>query len=67
MREGGWALVSIHDQPIEGERFSGTEHRADYDAEYFLSIMRDAGFELQEDIGELCGQRTFLLNVTRDA
>lgn len=61
LRPGGRALISIHDQPAEGEDFSGSEHRADYDAGHFLALMLEAGFELAEDIGELCGQRTFLL------
>lgn len=61
LKPGGLALVSIHDQPKEGKQFSGDEHRADYAPEYFESLMKKTGFEIEEDIGDLCGQRTFLL------
>lgn len=57
----GLALVSIHDQPGHEKKFTGSEDRADYDSEYFESIMNEMGFEIEEDIGDLCGQRTFLM------
>jgi len=61
LKPGGLALVSIHDQPKGDEFFSGSEHRADYEVQHFLSLMQIAGFDLVEDIADLCGQRTFLL------
>jgi SAM-dependent methyltransferase len=64
LKSDGLALVSIHDQPKSGELFSGSEHRADYEAGHFLSLMQGAGFALLEDIGDLCGQRTFVLHKT---
>jgi SAM-dependent methyltransferase len=67
LRPGGRMLVSIHDQPAADEAFSGSEHRADYDAEHFLQLMKRNGFDLVEDIGDLCGQRSFLLRKTPPA
>jgi SAM-dependent methyltransferase len=60
LKPGGLAVISIHDQPKQGEQFSGSEHRVDYDAAYFILLMRKFGFVLVEDVGELCGQRTFV-------
>ena len=61
LKSDGLAVVSIHDQPKGSDLFSGSEHRADYKAGHFLSLMQKAGFVLHEDIGDLCGQRTFVL------
>lgn len=67
LKAQGKAIVSIHDQPRPGEAFSGTEHRADYDATHFLDMSRDEGFDLLEDIGDLCGQRTFVLRAKTES
>jgi SAM-dependent methyltransferase len=61
LRRDGLAVLSFHDRPEAGERFSGSEHRADYDAAYFADITREAGFDLVEDVGDVCGQRTWVL------
>ena len=61
LRDGGIAVVSFHDRPDPGEVFSGSEHRADYDAGHFRQLFGDAGFELSEDVGDVCGQRTLVL------
>ena len=61
LRAGGRAVVSFHDRPQMGERFSGTEHRADYDAAHFAELAREARLGLVEDVGDVCGQRTWVL------
>ena len=61
LRSDGLAVVSFHDRPASGPRFSGTEHRADYDVAYMAELARDAGFALVEDVGDVCGQRTWVL------
>ena len=65
LKESGKAVVSIHDHPGEGREFSGTEHRADYDLRYFLQLMSDEGFDLVEDIGDVCGQRALAFESRR--
>jgi hypothetical protein len=61
LRDRGIAVVSFHDRPEPGREFSGSEHRADYDADAFARIFADAGFDLVEDVGDVCGQRTLVL------
>jgi len=61
LRDGGTALASFHDRPAAGEAFSGDEHRADYDAAHFSALCAQAGLDLAEDVGDVCGQRTFVL------
>ena len=61
LRDGGRALVSFHDRPRAGETFSGDEHRADYDAAHFGPLCAQAGLRVAEDVGDVCGQRTFVL------
>ena len=61
LKVGGLAMVSFHDRPLVGERFSGTEHRADYETSYFAGLLTEAGFEMVEDIGDVCGQHTLVL------
>ena len=61
LKGGGLAMVSFHDRPRAGERFSGTEHRADYETAYFAGLLTEAGFEMVEDIGDVCGQHTLVL------
>ena len=52
---GGLAMVSFHDRPLAGERFSGTEHRADYQTAYFAGWRPRPDFDMVEDIGDVCG------------
>jgi SAM-dependent methyltransferase len=61
LREGGIAVVSFHDRPRGREAFSGDEHRADYDVAHFGSLCAQAGLALAENVGDVCGQRTFVL------
>lgn len=61
LRPGKLAVVSFHDRPEEGQEFSGSEHRADYEPGHFIKLMSESGLELFEDIGDLCGQRTYVL------
>jgi SAM-dependent methyltransferase len=61
LHDGGTAVVSFHDRPRHGETFCGDEHRADYDAAHFRALCAQAGLHLAEDVGDVCGQRTFVL------
>jgi len=61
LKPDGLAVISFHDQPGDAREFSGSEHRADYDPSYFAMLMRESELELAEDIGDLCGQRTFVM------
>ena len=61
LKRGGLAVVSFHDRPLANERFSGSEHRADYETDYFNELAVKAGLELVEDIGDVCGQHTLAL------
>ena len=61
LKPGGTAVVSFHDRPAEGETFSGSEHRADYAIGHMLTLLADEGLRLDEDIGDVCGQRTLAL------
>jgi len=57
---GGRALISIHDEPAEGERFSGEEARIDIDREYFIGMASAAGLQLHSEVGNVYGQSLFL-------
>lgn len=59
MKKGGYALLSIHDAPVEG-KYSGDEAKADIDVNYFMELARKEGLEVKEDLGYLCGQRTII-------
>lgn len=61
LADAGIAVVSFHDRPESGRPFSGSEHRADYDVAHFRELLADAGFDILEDIGDVCGQRTLAL------
>ena len=61
LKDEGKAIISFHEEPQSGEVFSGNETRADYETNHFFQMVKNQGFELVEDIGELCGQRTFVL------
>jgi len=61
LNDDGVAVVSFHHRPAHGHPFSGTEDRADYDREYFEQIFNESGFMLLEDVGDVCGQQTLVL------
>jgi SAM-dependent methyltransferase len=56
----GVLLASIHTNPAAGHKYSGRENRIDVDPEYFIKLAGDAGLELVEKLGDLCGQAAFL-------
>ncbi len=60
LKPGGLALISIHDKPKEGARFSGDHSRIDISYDYFLSLTNERLLSLKEDIGNFLGQRTIL-------
>jgi SAM-dependent methyltransferase len=60
LKENGRAVASIHVTPEQGERYSGTENRIDILPEYFIDMAAKAGLEVDERLGELCGQETFV-------
>jgi len=60
LRPGGVLLASIHDEPPQGERYSGNEDRIDVTAAYFAALARDAGLAARGPHGNLCGQETLL-------
>ena len=60
LKGGGKALFSIHTHPADGKLISGKEDRIDIDPKYFLIMTQKAGLRLKEEIGDLCGQETFL-------
>jgi SAM-dependent methyltransferase len=61
LKDGGKAVISFHEQPQPGHDFSGTEFRADYESDYFLQMTKEGGFDIFEDIGELCDHRSLVL------
>jgi SAM-dependent methyltransferase len=67
LADDGIAVVSFHDRPAEGQAFSGSEYRADYDARHFVALIAAAGFSVAEDVGDVCGQRTLVLARQRRA
>lgn len=69
LKSGGYLLASIHTDTGPDSRLrlggnTGSEHRTDINPEYFLSLARQAGFSEWDDLGLLCGQRTFALKNT---
>jgi SAM-dependent methyltransferase len=63
LKPSGTAVLSFHDHPADGQPFSGSEHRADYDTRYMLTLLAEEGFALAEDIGDVCGQHTLALRL----
>lgn len=61
LRVGGIAVLSIHIDVAPGQNFSGSEARIDIAPEYFLSMCDAAGLRRAEDLGDVCGQRTFVV------
>jgi SAM-dependent methyltransferase len=61
----GTAILSIHNNPLPGTRFSGNEARADISSEYFAELARSAGLGERERIDDFGGQQVFILNNCR--
>jgi SAM-dependent methyltransferase len=59
----GRAILSIHNSPSPGTRFSGTEIRVDIASDYFVELGLEAGLKEQERIDNVCGQQTFIFAV----
>jgi len=57
---GGRIILSVHDEPADGQHFSGTEARIDVCPEYFVALAARAGLDLEQDLGSLCGQRALV-------
>jgi hypothetical protein len=58
-------LVSIHDQPMEGERYSGDEARIDVAPAYFTELAARQGLVCRQTIGNVYGQQVLLLEKPR--
>lgn len=65
LKDDGRALVSIHDEPPAGSRFAGDEARIDIDQEYFLELAASRGLMCSRFIGNVYGQKVFLLESSR--
>jgi SAM-dependent methyltransferase len=53
----GHAMLSIHTNVPEGQRFIGTETRIDIASAYFIELGAAAGLKLVRELNDLCGQR----------
>jgi len=60
----GTALVSIHDRPPTGMRFSGDVTRIDIAPEYFSEIVTSYDLQVRHHIGNVFGQQVYLLERT---
>jgi SAM-dependent methyltransferase len=60
LETGGLALISIHDQPASGKKYSGDHSRVDIDVSYFKNLAGKHALILKEDIGNFLGQRALL-------
>lgn len=47
---GGQALISIHDEPAAGARYSGTRGRIDIERNYFVEIANESGLALSDEV-----------------
>lgn len=61
LRVGGRLLASIHDRPAAGSDFSGDVTRIDMSHARFLRGCVHVGLDLFENVGDLYGQQTFVL------
>lgn len=59
-KKGGQALISIHNEPPTGKRFSGNEARIDIEEAYFVELARQAGLQCKKVIGDIYGQQLIL-------
>jgi SAM-dependent methyltransferase len=55
----GTALLSVHNNVPEGERFYGTETRIDVDPHYFVELASRFGLREHDRIDDLAGQQVF--------
>lgn len=60
LKRGGLLVASIHDEVPVGAGFSGDEARIDVSATYFTALAAEAGLQLREAIGLVCGQPTLV-------
>ena len=60
LRPGGKAILSIHDQVAEGQKYQGNEARIDMDRDYFKMIALDSGLKAVDIIPDLAGQVAFI-------
>ena len=58
----GHALLSIHVNPAEGQRFSGNETRIDISPAYFAELARAAGLTVRRRVDDFCGQMLFMFS-----
>lgn len=56
----GTAILSIHNEPTLGQKFTGTEARMDIESDYFAEIGADAGLAEEERIPDFAGQQVFI-------
>ena len=47
---GGQALISIHDEPAAGTRYSGTRSRIDIERDYFIEMADESGLALSDEV-----------------
>lgn len=52
----GAFLPSIHINPEPGTRYSGSEVRIEVEIDYFIEIAAEAGLQVVERLGNVCGQ-----------
>jgi SAM-dependent methyltransferase len=48
--KGGQALISIHDEPTAGTKYSGTRRRIDIGRDYFIGMARERGLALSDEV-----------------
>ena len=58
LKRGGLLIASIHDEPAQGQVFSGRENRIDIREDYFRKMAERAGLQFTEHLGLVCGQQT---------
>jgi len=61
----GHALLSIHKNPAQGKRFSGTETRIDISPPYFVELAKEANLAVDRQIDDFCGQSLFVFSRNR--
>lgn len=61
----GKAILSIHNTPAAGTRFSGTEIRIDIEPAYFAELAAASGLGEIERIDDLGGQQVFIFGRAR--
>jgi len=63
---GGRAIISIHNAPAEGTRFSGDEARIDIEQDYFVELASQAGLKLFQVVGRVYGQQVLVFETGTD-